>query len=278
MGQVDYMVSRTGEIQSFALEPPTFWRATRVLTRRWVWRLQREPVGFVAALVGPIFWLLLFGHLFSETVTGVGGDYISFITAGVMAMTVYGGAWDGGIDVLFDREAGIMQRILSAPIAPWSVIASRLIFVLALTVIQCILLLLTARLQGVEIAGGLPGLIVVLVTGVLLGGGIACLSIALAFGLSGHTQFFSISSVLSLPLIFLSNALVPLDQMPAWLRAIAAVNPLTYAISLMREVILAGIDWRLAGTTFGVLGLFSALALALAAGSMGRSGRGGYAA
>src|SRR5690606_8238456 len=122
---------------------PTFWKATWVLTRRWLWRLQREPVGLVAAVVQPIFWLLLFGHLFSGTVVDVGHDYIAFITAGVLTMTVFGA--------------------------------------------------------------------------VLLGSGILCLSTALAFSLSGHSQFFTISSVVSLPLSFMSSALVPLEQMPSWL-------------------------------------------------------------
>lgn len=256
---------------------PNFWKATWVLMRRWVWRLKREPVGLIAAVVGPIFWLLLFGHLFSGTVTDVGSNYIAFITAGVLAMTVFGGAWDGGIDLLFDREAGIMQRILSAPIAPGAVIVSRLLFVLGLTLTQCLLLLGAAGLQGVEVAGGFPGIIVILGTGLLLGSGILCLSISLAFSLSGHTQFFSISSVLSLPLIFMSNALVPLEQMPPWLEIVARANPLTYAISLMRETVLFGIDWQLVAMTFSVLALFNVLAFVLVVRSMRLAGRRGFA-
>lgn len=255
---------------------PTFWKATWVLLRRWIWRLQREPIGLVAAIVGPIFWLLLFGHLFSETVTDLGYDYIPFITAGVLAMTIFGAAWDGGIDVLFDREAGIMQRLLAAPIASGAVIASRLLFVLALTVLQCLLLLGAARLQGVVVMGGWPGIGVILAAGLMLGNGILCVSIALAFTLSGHTQFFSISSVLSLPLIFMSNALVPLEQMPSWLHVIARLNPLTYAITLMRETVLVGVDTPLVTTTFIVLGLFNILALVLAARSVRRAGRRGF--
>lgn len=271
-----YQASSSGGAEAWELREPTFWKATWVLTRRWIWRLKREPIGLVAAIVGPVFWLLLFGHLFSETVTHTGYDYIAFITAGVLAMTVFGGAWDGGIDVLFDREAGIMQRILAAPIATGAVIMSRLLFVLGLTLLQCLFLLATASLQGVVVVSGFSGIIVILAAGLLLGNGILCLSIALAFGLSGHTQFFSISSVLSLPLIFMSNALVPLQQMPPWLKAVAQVNPLTYAITLIRETVLVGIDWQLVATTFIVLGLFNVVSVVLAVRSMGRAGRQGF--
>lgn len=258
------------------VQGPSFWKATWVLTRRWIWRLKREPIGLVAAIVGPIFWLLLFGHLFSETVTDLGYDYIPFITAGILAMTVFGGAWDGGIDVLFDREAGIMQRILAAPIAGGAVIASRLLFVLGLTLFQCLMLLGAARLQGVVVEGGWAGIGVILLAGLMLGNGILCVSIALAFTLSGHTQFFSISSVLSLPLIFMSNALVPLERMPSWLEVVARVNPLTYAITLMRETVLVGVDGRLVTMTFIVLGLFNVLAVVLAVRSIRRAGRRGF--
>lgn len=267
--------SSPGEV-ALELREPSYWRATWVLTRRWIWRLKREPVGIVAAIVQPVIWLLLFGHLFSETVTDLGHDYVAFITAGVLAMTVFGGAWDGGIDVLFDREAGIMQRILSAPIASGAIIMSRLLFVLGLTLFQCLFLLATAGLQGVVVVSGWPGIIVILAAGLLLGNGILCLSIALAFGLSGHSQFFSISSVLSLPLLFMSNALVPLEQMPPWLKTVAQVNPLTYAITLIRKTVLVGIDWQLVATTFIVLGLFSLLSLVLAVRSMRRAGHQGF--
>lgn len=255
---------------------PTFWKATWVLTRRWLWRLQREPVGLVAAVVQPIFWLLLFGHLFSGTVVDVGHDYIAFITAGVLTMTVFGGAWNGGIDILFDREAGILQRILAAPVAPGAVLMSRWLYVLGLAIVQCLMLLAVASLQGVTVAGGWPGLAVVLAAAVLLGSGILCLSTALAFSLSGHSQFFTISSVVSLPLLFMSSALVPLEQMPSWLAAVAGVNPLTHAITIMRKAILIGIDFASSATPFVILGLFNAVSLALAVMGMRRAGRQGF--
>lgn len=199
---------------SESFREPSFFKATWVLTRRWLWRLQRAPIGLVAALVQPVFWLILFGHLFADGFVDVGHDYVSFITAGVLTMTVFGGAWNGGIDVLFDREAGILQRIMAAPISAGAVLVSRLLFVLAITLIQSLLLLGVARLLGVVVASGWTGAVVLVAAGLLLGLGMACLSIALAFTLSGHTQFFTISSVLSLPLLFMSNALVPLEQMP----------------------------------------------------------------
>lgn len=254
---------------------PSFWRATWVLTRRWLCRLRREPIGLVAAVVHPVFWLRLFGHLFADTLAGIEHQYTAFITAGVLAMTVFGAAWDGGIDILFDREAGVLQRIMATPTPAGAVIGSRLIFVLGLTFFQCLLLLATAGLLRVEIVSGVPGLVLIMATAVLLGSGILCLSLSLAFTLSGHSQFFSISSVLSLPLLFTSNALVPLEQMPQWLTVVAKVNPLTYAITLMREVMLTGVDWQLVVQTFLVISLLDIGALILALRSMRRASRKG---
>lgn len=254
---------------------PSFLRATWILTRRWLWRLRREPIGLVAAVVHPIFWLLLFGHLFTDTLVGIEHQYPAFITAGVLAMTVFGAAWDGGIDILFDREAGVLQRIMTTPTPAGAVIGSRLIFVLGLTLFQCLLLLATAGMLRVEIVSGLPGLVLIMATAVLLGSGILCLSLTLAFTLSGHSQFFSVCSVLSLPILFTSNALVPLEQMPHWLTVVAKVNPLTYAITLMREVMLTGINGQTVVQTFLVIGVLDIGALLLAVWSMRRAGRQG---
>jgi len=97
------------------------------------------------------------------------------------------------------------------------------------------------------------------------------LSMALAFGLSGHAQFFSITGFVSLPIIFASTALAPLSQMPPWLQEVARLNPLTYAIDGVRSLILEGFDWLTLGSVLLVLVLFDAAMFAIATLIMRRS-------
>ena len=76
----------------------------------------------------------------------------------------------------------------------------------------------------------------------LLGFGVTVISLILAFVLDNHGDFFAVLGVTVLPLTFLSSAFVPLDSMAGWMRKLAWVNPLTYAVDGMRALILTGWD------------------------------------
>jgi ABC-2 type transport system permease protein len=243
-------------------------RASLALTTRWWTRLLREPAGLTAALVQPALWLVLFGNLFGKGTVVRGYSYMAFMTAGVVVMTVLNGALAGGVEILFDRESGLLQRLMSMPIPSLSIVTSRALFILLLSAGQVAVIVGTAVALGVRMATGLPGLLVVLVIAVLFGLGIAALSMAMAFALRGHSQFFAITSFVGLPLVFVSNALVPLDQMPPWLASLAAVNPMTYAIGAVRPLVLQGFMWGPTLSTVAFLAGFDAAMLAVAVGAM----------
>lgn len=248
-----------------------YLRATMALTKRWLWRLKREPAGLATALIQPALWLILFGNLFAQGTVVTGYSYIAFMTAGVVVMTVFNGALSGGMEILFDRESGMLQRLLTAPISSSTILTSRFAFVLVLTSVQTLLILLVAASLGVHIASGTAGLVLILMVGILLGIGITALSMALAFGLQGHSQFFSIIGFLSLPLIFASNALAPLANMPSWLQWIARLNPMTYAISSVRTLILHGFDWGLLVSMGGIITAFDVLMVLVSLWAMKRA-------
>jgi ABC-2 type transport system permease protein len=219
-------------------------------------RLKREPAGLIAALTQPTVWLILFGHLFEKGAVVSEYSYIAFMTAGVVVMTVFNAALSGGVEILFDRETEMLQCLIASPIPPGAIFASRFIFVIGLASCQAVIILLVSMILGVQITSGFIGLSLILITGLLLGIGITAISVTLALVLRGHGQFFSIIGFISLPLIFASNALAPLDLMPSWLRWLARINPMTFAINNVRKLILEGIDWTLISTMSGVLIVF----------------------
>ncbi|PZN01847.1 MULTISPECIES: ABC transporter permease [Thermaerobacter] len=244
-----------------------FWLENRILLLRWWFRLRREPLTLLSTLAQPVLWLLLFGHLLARMAAGEvpGGDYLRFMTAGAMVMTVFNGAVNGGVELLFDRETGFLQRLLAAPIRRLSIVTSRFAYIVAVTAVQNLLITLTAFLMGVRFATGLGGVVAALAIGALFGAGVATLSIALAFAVPRHPEFFTITGFLSLPLLFLSSALAPLELMPGWMQVLARVNPMTYAIEATRVLVLRG--WDPAGVTSMLAALlaFDLLALAVAA-------------
>ena len=115
------------------------------LTMRWVKRLSREKFSMLFTLVQPmLFWLIFFGNLFQRA-TDVqvvqAPNYISFLAAGVVVMTVLNNGLAGGVDLLFDKENGFLERLMSTPIHRSSVILSRFIFVMTITCLQVLVIL-----------------------------------------------------------------------------------------------------------------------------------------
>jgi ABC-2 type transport system permease protein len=214
------------------------------LTMRWVKRLSREKFSMLFTLVQPmLFWLIFFGNLFQRA-TDVqvvqAPNYISFLAAGVVVMTVLNNGLAGGVDLLFDKENGFLERLMSTPIHRSSVILSRFIFVMTITCLQVLVILGIAALFGVRPATGWLGIAIILFISVLFGVGLTAISMAMAFSVKSHGDFFSVLGFLSLPMIFLSSALVPLAAMPGWMQVLALFNPMTWAIDAVRPLILTG--------------------------------------
>jgi ABC-2 type transport system permease protein len=237
------------------------------LTMRWVRRLSREKFSMLFTLVQPmLFWLIFFGNLFqraTDTQVVQAPNYISFLAAGVVVMTVLNNGLAGGVDLLFDKENGFLERLMSTPIHRSSVILSRFIFVMAITCLQVLVILGVAALFGVRPATGWGGIAVILLISILFGVGLTAISMAMAFSVKSHGDFFSVLGFLSLPMIFLSSALVPLVAMPGWMQALALFNPMTWAIDAVRPLILSG--WAEAlprvGMVIAIMLLFDALCL-----------------
>lgn len=197
-------------------------------------------------------------------------SYIAFMTAGVLVMTVFNAALSGGVEILFDRETNVLQRLIASPIHPGAIFTSRFVFVISLATGQAAIILLVALILGVRVASGLLGLLLILATGILLGIGIMVISVTLALILRGHGPFFSIIGFVSLPLLFASNALAPLDVMPPWFRTVALLTPMTYAVSAVRVLVLEGVDWPLMGSMGGLLIVFDIAAVGASLWAMGR--------
>jgi ABC-2 type transport system permease protein len=128
---------------------------------------------------------------------------------------------------------------MSTPIHRSSVILSRFLFVMTITSLQVLVILAVAFLFGVQPATGLLGIAAILIIGMMFGVGLTAISMAMAFSVKSHGDFFSVLGFLSLPMIFLSSALVPLTAMPGWMSLLAKFNPMTWVIDAVRPLILS---------------------------------------
>ncbi len=246
-----------------------FLQETTALTRRLFIQLQRRPSTLAAGIIQPLMWLILFGALFQNAPAGLFGSEVSygkFIGAGIIVFTAFGGALNAGLPVMFDREFGFLNRLLVAPLSSrYSIVAASAIFIATLSLIQTAAIVVVSALLG----AGLPdplGLGVLTLVVLLLVLGVTALSLGLAFSLPGHIELIAVIFVTNLPLLFASTALVPLSFMPVWLRWVASLNPLSYAIEPIRYIYLHQ-QWGLGSVVmqapFGSVTMGQALAVLL---------------
>ena len=218
-----------------------FLQETKAQLVRWMIHLKREPFSVAFNLVNPVILLIFMGGAFQGLMgDSIVGGYRSYLMAGILALTAFGNSMAGGIALLFDKENGFLLRLMSAPISRGSILVGRFLAININTLVQCLIILILGRLFGVRIATGVNGILALLLISMLLGFGVTVISLILAFSLENHGDFFAVMGVTVLPLTFLSSAFVPLDSMPAWMRTLAWVNPVTYAVDGMRSLILSG--------------------------------------
>lgn len=236
-----------------AIAPPPgffsgeFVQETLALTRRLFIQLQRRPSTLIAGIIQPLMWLVLFGALFQNVPQGLFGEsanYGQFLGAGIIVFTAFGGALNAGLPVMFDREFGFLNRLLVAPLASrFSIVLASAIFIATLSMVQTVSIIALSAFLGAGLPNPLGlGLVVAIVLMLVLG--VTALSLGLAFALPGHIELIAVIFVTNLPLLFASTALAPIEFMPGWLRTVASLNPLTYAIEPIRYIYVHS-DWAL---------------------------------
>lgn len=227
------------EIQSNSLSE--FIQETTAMTKRLFIQLQRRPSTLMAGVIQPFMWLILFGALFYNAPRGLFGNdlnYAQFLAPGIIVFTAFSGALNAGLPVMFDREFGFLNRLLVAPLSSrYSIVAASTLYIITLSFLQTAVIVAASAVLGAGLPN-LAGLSAISLIVFLIVLGVTALSLGLAFALPGHIELIAVIFVTNLPLLFASTALAPLSFMADWLKVVASLNPLTYAIEPIRYIYL----------------------------------------
>jgi ABC-2 type transport system permease protein len=242
-------------------------RHTLYLALRDLRALWRQPWFVAVTLVQPLIWLLLFGELFESMadLPGFGGEsYIAYLAPGIVIMSaLFSSGWSG-MATIEDINRGVTDRLLVSPVRRSALIAGRVAQSAVVIVVQSVIMVLIALAVGASFPGGVLGVVVLVLLAAVLGSALAALSNALALVTRQEESLIGAVTFLVLPLTFLSTALVNADLMPGWMRTVADVNPVDWAIEAGRSATAADPDWGLVATDVGLLVALLVLCGALA--------------
>jgi len=233
---------------------------TIVLSARALKKWIRNPAAVVPGLVTSLFYIVLFGSSFNPTnlipsyVTGAqtilqqafGGapTYITYLTAGVICLILVFNMAFGGIDLVLDRQLGFLSTLLTAPIPRaaifFSGVLQNLVKAMFLALLTFLIALAIPNGLVLQSSFGIVDFLGVFASFTLLGLGLSSVFTAIALSLKSIDSLVAIVNFLTLPLIFMSNALFPSGSFPNWLKAIANVNPISKTTEAARLLIVNG--------------------------------------
>ena len=236
-------------------------------------KLRHDRTELYTRAVQPALWLLIFGQTFTRirAIPTGGIPYTDYLAPGIIAQSAMFIAIFYGIQIIWERDAGILNKLLVTPTPRASLITGKAFAAGVKSVIQAVVVVVIAALLGVALTWNPLKLLAVALIVVLGSAFFSCLSMTIAGIVLSRDRLMGFGQAITMPLFFGSNALYPVGIMPGWLQAVSKVNPLSYEVDALRGLLL-GTSAHLA-LDFGVLIVAAALGIAAASSLLGRLAR-----
>jgi len=229
-----------------------FWREIK--------RYSKSRSGVLIRLIQPAIWIIVIGNTFAGTeplIQSVGfeGKYIEFMTPGVIILTAIFTSIFGGVNTLWDRRYGFMNKALSSPISRSSIALGKMLAISLISALQASLIIGIAIAIGVSFPNFLI-IIPIMVIVILFSLGFSGISVTIAATAKSQETFWGMINFLGMPLFMISPALFPLELLPEWLAFAAKLNPVTYTVLLVRGMMTGVTEGVSAAMSVGIICIF----------------------
>jgi len=211
-------------------------KAIYVLWIREVKKFVRVKSRIIGTISMPLLFLVFLGFGFSKmTLPGVPNNinYIKFLVPGIMGMSILFSSIFSGITVISDRQFGFLKEIMVAPVSRVSIALGRIAGGATIALIQGTMILLITLLMGFEIIS-IWAFILSLIFMILISMTFISFGLIFASRMKDVHGFQLIVNFVVFPVFFLSGALYPLNNLPAVIRYLSFIDPLTYGVDGMR--------------------------------------------
>jgi len=202
-------------------------------------RFVRARSRLIGNVIQPFFFLAILGFGLSSAIfPGIpsGFKFVDFLTPGIVAMAVLFSSIFAGVSVLWDKQFGFLQEVLVAPVSRLSIVLGRTLGGATTALIQGFIILGVALALGVKVT--LQGMLLGVILMVLIAFTAVGFGLIVASQMEDFHGFQLIMNLLVFPLFFTSSAIFPLEGLPAWLKTIAYLNPLTYGVDGLRQSLI----------------------------------------
>jgi len=205
-------------------------------------KLLHDPTELVMRAVQPILWLGIFGQAMSKirAIPTEGFSYLQFITPGILTQSVTFVAVFYGLAIIWERDMGLLPKFLATPTPRLAFVLGKMISAGFRGLTQAVIIFLFALLMQVHLQFNfvsILGTVLIIMLGASFFTG---LSMIIAAIVKTRERFMGIGQLITLPLFFASNAIYPISIMPAWLKVVANVNPLSYMVDGLRSLLVTG--------------------------------------
>ncbi len=240
-----------------SLPVPDAWRRlpSRVITF-WIVELQRlrhDRTELFTRAVQPVLWMVIFGETFTRLHAIPTGHvpYLDFLAPGIIAQSGLFVAIFYGIQIIWERDAGVLTKLLVTPTPRAALILGKSFAAGIRSLSQVVVVLVLSAALGVALTGNPLAILGAFVVVMLGSAFFACLSMTVAGVVLKRDRLMGIGQMITMPLFFASNALYPVKIMPGWLRGLSTVNPLSYEVDALRGLLINSPAHL--GEDFGVL-------------------------
>lgn len=205
----------------------------------------REKSRLIASTFTPLLWLFVIGEGFGSTTDFFGTmdfaadpsiGYQQFIFPGIICMSVIFTSVFFGSYIIWDRKFDFLKSVMVAPVSRTTIFLGKAFGGMTTSLIQAAILLVVGFVIGIHYTPLSMVFIIIII--LLLSFTLTSLGLTLGSHMESLEGFQLIVSFVVFPLYFLSGALFPLNNLPTWLSILTTLDPVTYAVGALREVML----------------------------------------
>lgn len=210
---------------------------TWVLARRSIARIAREPEQLADVTIQPVLFVLLFSYVFGSAIhLPGGGNYHQYLISGMFGMTMAGSAPGTAVGLTSDMATGLIDRFRALPVARSAVLAGRAAADLVTQMLGIAVLIATGVVVGWRIYNGIGDALLAVGLSLLFAFAMTWAGACAGMLLRSPEAAQAMAFIVFLPLTFLSNAFVPTQGMPPWLRTFANWNPMSAVAASCRTL------------------------------------------